>query len=302
MLVASLVGLLLLSACGESKEPGYRPEFGERPEEGARTLIFGVHPLHNPRRLFEVYQPLVEAINPRLEDHRIKLEASRNYAAFDRKLIAGHFHFALPNPYQTVVSLDHGYRVFAKQADDADFRGIFLVRRDGPVNSVDDLRGATISYPAPTALAATMMPQWFLHEQGLDVMEETRSLYVGSQESSIMNVYLGNSAAGATWPPPWRAFARERPEIAAQLEVRWETDPLPNNSMVVREDVPAEVVETVTDVLVTLPDSEAGRSILAGMESDGFVTADNATYDPVRDFIRRFEAEVRTIRQPTEGT
>lgn len=291
------VSILLLAACGNDDQSQYRPAFSEHPAGTDNVLVFGVHPLHNPRRLFQVYQPLVSYLNEHLDDHRIKLEASRNYPAYDRKLLDGHFDLALPNPYQTVLALDHGYHVFAKMADDEDFRGIILVRRDGPIDTVADLHGKTVSYPARTALAATIMPQWLLFEQGLDVMEETRSLYVGSQESSIMNLHLGNSQAAATWPPPWRAFARNRPEIAKNLEVRWRTDPLPNNSLMAREDVEPEVVRRLTQALEGLPRSARGPAILDAMESSGFEAADDAVYKPVRRFVQRFEDQVRPIRE-----
>lgn len=43
-----------------------------------------------------------------------------------------------------------------------------------------------------------------------------------------MNVYLGNVAAGATWPLPWEAFQKEHPDMARKLELKWETEPMIN--------------------------------------------------------------------------
>ena len=43
-------------------------------------------------------------------------------------------------------------------ADDNNFRGIFIVRKDTNIQQVSDIKNKTVSYPAPTALAATMMP------------------------------------------------------------------------------------------------------------------------------------------------
>ncbi|MEZ4694041.1 MAG: PhnD/SsuA/transferrin family substrate-binding protein [Aliarcobacter sp.] len=50
-------------------------------------------------------------------------------------------------------------KVFAKMGDDENFRGIFLVRKDSGIKNFEDLKGKKISYPAPTALAATILPQ-----------------------------------------------------------------------------------------------------------------------------------------------
>lgn len=295
---AWLVICCSLVACAPQDEPSYAPTFADTAPAGAKTLIFGVHPLHNPHLLFQVYQPLVDYLNRHQPDLRLRLEASRDYAEFENKLASRHFHFALPNPYQTVTSRQYGYKVFGKMGDDENFRGIILVRKDSAIASPKDLRGKAVSYPAPTALAATMLPQWFLHEAGIDVRRELSNQYVGSQESSIMNVYLGKTVAGATWPPPWRAFAREHPDIAAQLEVRWQTPALVNNGLVARDDLPPAQVARLRDLLASLGDSEEGRAILARMELSRFEAADDQTYQPVVDFMTRFEREVRPAREP----
>ncbi|OSM01820.1 phosphate/phosphite/phosphonate ABC transporter substrate-binding protein [Magnetofaba australis] len=288
--------LAFVAGCQDEQQAPYAPQFSDQSPRKTPQYIFGVHPLHNPARLFAVYQPLVDYLNARLEGSRLVLEASRNYAAYDKKLFGGHFHLALPNPYQTVASLKHGYRVFGKMGDDENFRGIILVRKDSGIHEPADLKGRVVSYPAPTALAATMMPQWFLFSHGVDVMKEIDNRYVGSQESSMMNVYLGESAAGATWPPPWRAFAKERPDVAAELEVKWRTPPLPNNGLVARMDTPQELVRRVGELLFALHTNPQGRAILEPMELSRFEAADADAYQPVVAFLQRFSRELRPIR------
>ncbi len=282
--------------CSQEETSHYEPQYSNiSPIEKKSVYIFGVHPLHNPKRLFEVYQPMVDYINARIDGSELRLEASRNYAAYDKKLFSGYFHFSLPNPYQTIISLQNGYRVFGKMADDENFRGIILVRKDSQIKEVKDLLGKVVSYPAPTALAATMMPQWYLQQHGLSVKDDITNSYVGSQESSIMNVYLGKSVAASTWPPPWRAFIKERPEIAEQVMIKWETKPLLNNGLVVRKDVPVELVERVKKIIFTLHRNPEGRKILSAMELSRYEKADDTTYEPVQKFLDNFEDKVRLI-------
>jgi len=290
------VVFLMLAAAGCGKEEQtYHPTLGDQPMGMAKEYIFGVHPLHNPNRLLELYGPVVDELNRNVHGAHFKLEASRNYEEFEKKLYAGHFDFALPNPYQTLNSLQHGYRIFGKMGDDDNFRGIILVRRDSGIKLVADLKGKAVSYPAATALAATMMPQYFLHVNGLDVNRDIENLYVGSQESSIMNVYLGKVAAGATWPIPWLTFQKEHPDIAATLEVRWQTGTLPNNGLVARQDMPPQLVREVGKELFALQLSEPGRTMLAKLPISRFEPADAATYAPVEIFLQRFTAEIRPL-------
>ena len=243
---------------------------------------------------------MVDYINEHLDNAELRLEASRNYASYDKKLFSGHFHFALPNPYQTVISTQNGYKVFGKMGDDDNFRGIILVRKDSGINTVEDLKGKTVSYPAPTALAATMMPQWYLYKHGININKDITNSYVGSQESSIMNVYLGKSAAASTWPPPWRAFIKERPKIAKEVFVKWETNPLPNNGLVVREDISQKLVNKISKIIFSLHTHERGKKILEAMELSKYEAADDNVYDDVREFLKKFENEVRPIRENNE--
>ena len=285
-----------MAACEKKNGADYVPIYSDTPPFQKNIYIFGVHPLHNPKRLFEVYQPMIAYINDRLDGAELRLEASRDYPSYDKKLFARHFHFSLPNPYQTVTSLQHGYKVFGKMGDDENFRGIILVRKDGDINSVEDLKGKTVSYPAPTALAATMMPQWYLYSHGLNINKDIKNSYVGSQESSIMNVFLGKSAAASTWPPPWYAFIKERPEIAKKVMIKWETPPLPNNGLVVRDDVPKELLNKVSSIILSLHTHKEGQGILKAMELSRYEKADTSTYAPVVEFLQKFENEVRPIR------
>lgn len=286
---------LMLVGCSADEPDGYQIAYSEQPPVNGGLYIFSVHPLHNPQRLHEVFAPLMRYLSRHIDGAEFRLEAARNYATYNNRLYTGQTHFSLPNPYQTLKAMEQGYRVFGKMADDENFRGIILVRRDAGIRTPADLKGKVVSFPAPTALAATLMPQYYLHKHGLDVNRDIEIQYVGSQESAIMNVFLGNSSAGATWPPPWQALAAERPELAEQLQVIWRSDPLPSNALVVREDVPEALVRRVAELLFSLHEHEEGREILERMRLSAFEPADNASYAPVRAFLERFSAEVRVI-------
>jgi phosphonate transport system substrate-binding protein len=259
------------------------------------VYCFAVHPLHNPNKLLQVYQPLINYLNANVAGVRFTLEASRDYASYEKKYLGRKPAFLLPNPWQTIQAIKVGYHVLAMAGEPGDFKGIFVVRKDGGIRSPSDLKGKTISYPASTALAACIMPQYFLHSAGINVSTDIINKYVGSQESSIMNVYLGQSDAGATWPPPWRAFQKDHPEEAATLKVVWETEPLINNSVMIRDDIPAEIMLQVQKLLTSLNEKAEGKLILADMETTRFILASDKDYEIVANYISLFEKEVRKI-------
>ena len=291
-----MVAALALVACSTEPPPSYAPRYMDRAPQATNepaAYRFAVHPLHNPQRLAEVYGPIVAYLNGRLGGPVLKLEASRSYESFEATLYGRGYEFALPNPVQALRSLRDGYRIFGKMGGDESFRGLILVRRDSGIQRVEQLKGKVVSFPAPTALAACMLPLWYLHTHGLDANREIRRLYTGSQESAIMSVYLGQAAAAATWPVPWEAFTRRRPEVAAALEVRWQTEPLVNNALVARDDVPPALVARVGALLFAMHQTPEGARLLAEVPIPSFEPATAANYAPVRDFLESYQRSIQ---------
>jgi phosphonate transport system substrate-binding protein len=288
---------LPLAGCDDTQTSDYQPAYTIKSAATDKSYRVSC-PFSTPETLFQVYQPLVEYVNSRLGGPKLKLEASRDYESFEQKLYYRNLDFALANPYQTVMAVPNGYRIFAKMTDDTQFRGLVLVRRDSPVHEVKDLVGKAVSYPANSALASTLLPQAFFHQHGLNIKTDLDNRYVGSEESAILNVFLGNAAAGTTWPLAWARFQRDEPAKAAQLEVRWETPTLPNNGWVARDDVPPELVDKLRSVLAGMRDDPEGRRVLDHMLVSGFEAADDKTYEPVQAFLKHFNQTVREVALP----
>lgn len=292
---AILLALVMLSGCQRESENGFvLPQYAEN-DSSEPVYRFAILPLHNPNQLRTVFEPLIAYLNKRIDGAQFEFEASRDFPSFEQKLSNREVAFALPNPYETLLAMRHGYHVFAKANKDEDFRGVFLVRRDSPIRDTRQLKGKVVAYPAPMALAASLQAQHYLQTHGLDVNRDTETRYSGSHDSALLAVYYGQAAAGATWPPTWRVFQKSHPREAAELRVAWQTEILPHLPFMVRDDVPEGVAAAVRDALLHMHENVEGRAILAAMEFDSIVSANGKTYEPVRRFVREFNKLVRPI-------
>jgi phosphonate transport system substrate-binding protein len=290
---------LLAGLPGCSKEAPAPPiQYGSTPvaADNKQHYVFLVHPLYNPQLLHQKYEPLMQYLDRQLPGTVFDLETANDYADFERKLQAHKADFALPNPYHATLAQDWGYHVIAKMGDDSVFKGIFIVRNDSPIRQPADLKGKVVAYPAPTALAAALMPQLYLQKHGVDVQNDIRNIYVGTHNSSIMNAYLKQSAASATWPSAWKAFQQSNPAEAAELRVIWETPTLIQNAIIVRNEVAAEAGRNVAQLLITLRDSEEGSRLLQGIDTREFVSAKDQDFDVVRRFLNEYNTIVK--KQP----
>jgi len=297
-LLIGLLGLILLGGCERNTTDNYQPDYSAASPFTNKVYIFGVHPQRNPKKLREVFGPMVDYLNQQLPDVRFIFEASRNFQSFDKKIDQRHFDFVLPNPYGTVRAIDMGYQVFGQMGNQGDLRGLILVRKDSDIRTAADLRGKELSFPGPTALAATIMPKFYLHQQGLNVKKDIRPRYVGSMESSLLNIQMGAVAAGTAYPPAWRMFQQQQPNLARELKVIWKTDPLPDNSLMARDDIPAELVNRVADTLLNMRQTTEGLKALNNMDLSAFIPANNDTYLPVRTFITQYETQIGPVDAP----
>ena len=257
-----------------------------------KVYVVGMHPYLNVQKMYHAYRPILNYLEARIPHVKFKLETTEDYAQYNDKLHQQVFDFSLPNPYQTVTSLSYKYRVIAKMKPDSEFRGILVARKDKHIQNVMQLKNNKVSFPAPTALAAAMMPLYYLRMEGLDIERDIQKLYVGSQFSSIMNAYSGDTMAGATWPTSWKDWCLQHPEKMHEMEVIWETPTLINNGFVVHERVPFGLAQHVAVVLSTLDEHAEGEALLKEARFDGFEIASDETYDSVIDFLNRYDETI----------
>lgn len=288
MLARIAAVFLTTLAAGIAWGQGYKPT-GAAPVQ--ETYVFGIHPYTNPQDLFDAYAPIMRYLEQKLPGSRFEVEASRDYPDYEAKLAARRFHFSLPNPAQAVASFEHGYRVIAKMTPDEDFRGLFIARADDAPAAPKALEGKAICFTSATALAGTLQPLMWLHDQGVDV-KSLKIKYVGSQFSSILNAWSGEYDACGSTSRFFRTWSRNNPDKTRDIKLLWRTPPLPHNAVIARDDVPADVAGKVARALAGLDKDPAVDQGQFRIDQQHFELADNNAYKPVVDFLRRYDAAI----------
>jgi len=276
-----------LSAQADS---GYKPT-GVTAQEN--VFIFGPHPYSNPQDVFQDYEPVMRYLENKLPGTHFQIETSKDYADYEAKLAAQRFHFSLPNPYQTVFSFEHGYRVIAKMTPDDDFRGLIVTRIDKNLRSAQELSGKTLCFPSPTAVAATMLPLLYLQEKkGIAVKRDIKIQFVGSQFSTMLTAFTGDVAACGTTVRFWRNWSRDNPDKAQQMQVLWKTEPLPHNAFIARSDVGSKLTQQVAEALAGMDKDKELDQTQFKIDQQHFELGSNTNYKPVQDFLRRYDQAI----------
>lgn len=270
-------------------DSGYKPS-GIYTQEN--VFIFGPHPYSNPQDVFKDYEPIMRYLERKLPGTRFQIETSKDYVDYEEKLAAQRFHFSLPNPYQTIFSLEHGYRVIAKMTPDDDFRGLIVARTDKHIRSAHDLSGKTLCFPSATAVAATMLPLLYLQEiQGL-AAKDIKLQYVGSQFSTMLTAFTGDVAACGTTVRFWRNWSKENPDKAKHMRVLWKTKALPHNAIISRSDVDPKLAQQLASVLAGMDKDQDLDQTQFKLDQQHFELGSNTSYKPMRDFLLRYDQAI----------
>ena len=262
-------------------EPNTRPQYS-----------FGVPAIRHVRSLWESYAQLIDALNRANDGFVLKLESAQTADAYDAKLRAGVFDFAIVDPYQVLVAEDLGYDVIARTGRSDRISGVIVTAREGDIHSVADLRGRNIAFTNPTALAATLLNQYGLLESGLDVRKQAVVSYTHSPETSLLSVALKRVDAAAVSWTDWQLFRHDHPQSAAQLTALWESDHLSGPAVMASGAIPPAHVRGLQADLLQLASQTSGREALHRAGISGFERAGEVSYDDVWDFLQRYQRAI----------
>ncbi|MBA4805292.1 MAG: phosphate/phosphite/phosphonate ABC transporter substrate-binding protein [Brevundimonas sp.] len=83
---------------------------------------------------------------------------------------------------------------------------------------------------------------------------------------------------------------RQNPQVAAQIQEIWQSPPIPESGIVIREDLDPALKEKIRSFFLTYgkgdgAEAERQRQVLAGLNYSEFRAADDGYLDPVREMV-----------------
>ena len=238
------------------------------------SYTIGIVPQHAPKVIAQAWQPLLSLIKEET-GHNIRFKTAKDIPTFERALAAGEYDFAYMNPYHFVVfNQSPGYRAMARQRDKA-IKGIIVVHQSSTINTLSDLQGKTIAFPAPAAFAATIIPRATLATRNIT----HTPTFVHSHDSVYLNVQRGFFEAGGGII---RSLEASPTEVKNHLRILWESQPFTSHAIASHPRVPAEHKEQITAFLLSLKDNQNHEEVLFSLHMKGFERAKDSDWDDVR--------------------
>lgn len=238
------------------------------------TLTFGVVPQQSASQLGELWIPLLDRVGT-ASNVNLVFSTAPSIEEFERRLLKGQYDLAYMNPYHyTVFCRKPGYIAFAKEKDRL-IKGIFVVSRDAPVQSLSDLADETIVFPSPAAFAASVLTQAELHQRGITFTAR----YVNSHDSVYQVVAKGLFPAGGGIT---RTFDSQPDALKAGLRILAETGSYTPHAFAYHPRIDPAQIARVQQAFVAVSNDAAGEALLQKLSMKGITAARDEEWNDIR--------------------
>lgn len=195
-------------------------------------LQMGLLPYLSGERLFEYFLPMKDYLEAKLK-RRIVLSTAPDFKTYVRRAARGDYDIYQTAPHFALLAeVEHGYRRVARLA--RDLNGDVVVRRDSPVQHIEELRGRTVI--SPDALAITsMLGEELLKDHGLAPGKGYRLLRTASHNNAIMTVYRSQADAAFS---SVEVLEKLPPEITRELRILAKTRQVPHMMVMAHRRMP----------------------------------------------------------------
>lgn len=282
------------------------PIVGCTKETKNRTKVFTMG--FNPPENSDVVQTNGDALAKLLEKrtgYKFKTFIATDYTALIEALRSQKIDFAWLPPFSYVQaerlanavvllkSVRHGTPYY--------FSAI-VVKADSPYKTIEDLRGETIAWVDPSSSSGHIFPKAGLIESGINPDTFfSKQVYAGSHDALLLSILNGTTKAGATFANDAEGTGGAWTQLLKgddQKKIRpiYITKPIPGDtlstSISFQKENP-EVVQKVTDALVSFKDDADGQAVLKNLyRIDYLTTATAADYEPVRVAARLLKVDL----------
>ena len=239
------------------------------PAAAAEPYTFGVVPQFEQRKLYAVWKPIIDELQRRT-GLSFRLVTTLQVPEFEKEVAKGSFDFVYVNPYHLIQSRkSQGYLPLV--CDKTQLHGIVVVKIDGPIRTLNDLKGKVVAFPSPNALGATLMIRSDL-EQLHHVSVEP--LYVKTHSSVYLHVAQGLAAAGGGVD---KTLQEQPAPVRNALRILYTTRAVPSHPVAAHPRVKKADAEKVRRALLAMGNDPAAMELLAKVPIKGVraVTVDD---------------------------
>ena len=274
-----ILGGLLFGLWLGAGAPALAEETTAAPQTAGRehTLVVGVV-TKDPKKQFPKLQAMADYLASRLGDRGIErgaVVAAADNEAMIRLLRTGAVDVLSETAFSAVrFATEAGAEILLREWKKgvAEYRSVFITRRDSGIASLADLRGRKIGFEDPGSTTGFLLPLAILKRQGLTAVEiahrdrpasDTVGYAFADEEVNIAAwVARGIVDAGAISDQDWEDVQRTPDPIKQDLVIFYASEPLLRSSILARGGLDQGLKAELKALLAAMHADAAGQEAL----------------------------------------
>jgi phosphonate transport system substrate-binding protein len=276
--IAALFAVCLLALAA------VRAAAGEADAAGG-PLVLAVHPYLPAAELTSRFTPLAEAL-ARALGRPVAVRVGRSYAEHVEAIGSDAVDLAYLGPatYVTMVSRYGAKPLLARQVIGGDpmLHGEIIVREESALRSLQELRDKRFAFGDPESTMSSVVPLAVLRAAGVPQSALGQAVFLGAHRNVALAVLAGDADAGAVREDVFVEYA------ARGLRVLAHQPGVADRLFVASARLPAPDVDTLRRTFLALPESPAGRAVMASLDPamTALVLARDSDYDNLRALMQ----------------
>jgi phosphonate transport system substrate-binding protein len=276
---------------------------------GRDTLVIGSIS-RSIKEEIETFGPLGDYLKPRLHEvgiRDVKIVVATTAAEMSRQLANGEVDLYIDSPFMVAqMGREAGAKPVLRRWKKgmAEYRALFVVRKDSGIRSLDDLRGKVVAFDDPQSSSGHLLPRAMLLERGYRLMEVSDPAapvppdaigFVFSMDdvNTMFWVDHGKVAAGVTSLDFLQLYQKKRKDNLVVIE---RSISIPRQVVAHRRGLDRAVVAELERVLIEMATRTEGRQALQEFQGttrfDRFPAGVEATFAPIQAMLDRLNGSL----------
>ena len=139
-----------------------------------------------------------------------------------------------------------------QRAEDAVFTSKFITA-DPSIQTLADLKGKTFAFGAPSSTSGSLMPRYFLLQDGLNPEKDFKTVaYSGAHDATVAFVAAGKAEAGVLNTSVWDKLVETKKVDTSKVRVFATTPTYFDYNWTVRGDLDPAITKKLTDAFLAL--------------------------------------------------
>lgn len=266
-----------------------------------QEILIGLVPEQNIFKQMDRYRPLAAYLSEKV-GVKIRLTILSRYGDVVERFASRGMDGAFLNSLAAAMAITKlGVEPVVRRVNldgTSAIHGYIFVRADSNINSVKDMKGKRIAFVDSATASGYLFAVAFLRENGISDIDKyfAEYFFTGSHDSAIYSVLDNRADIGCASSTIFNDLVSKDPTIKRELRIIAQSEEFPEIILCLRKNIPQEIKNHITDVLLNMNQDPAGKEVLKKFGSLKFIKATVKDLSPIFNLAKRARVDIRKYK------